>query len=61
MRAEYLTVAVRTDPASRGANGISLLVVEGETPGLERTELKKTGWWASDTAQPSAVRFPGTR
>jgi acyl-CoA dehydrogenase len=50
MRADYITVAVRTDPASRGAAGISLLLVEGHTPGLERTELKKTGWWASDTA-----------
>jgi acyl-CoA dehydrogenase len=50
MRADFITVAVRTDPASRGAAGISLLLVEGHTPGLERTELKKTGWWASDTA-----------
>jgi len=50
LRADFITVAVRTDPASRGAGGISLLLVEGATPGLERTELKKTGWWASDTA-----------
>ncbi len=58
MRADYITVAVRTDPASRGANGISLLLVEGATPGLERTELKKTGWWASDTAH---LRFTDCR
>ena len=58
MRADYITVAVRTDPASRGANGISLLLVEGNSPGLERTELKKTGWWASDTAH---LRFTDCR
>ena len=51
MRADYLTVAVRTDPDNKGAGGISLLLVEGDTPGLSRTELKKMGWWASDTAQ----------
>jgi len=50
MRADYFTVAVRTDPANRGAGGISSLVIEGNTPGLTRTELKKMGWWASDTA-----------
>lgn len=58
MRADFITVAVRTDPASRGASGISLLLVEGDTPGLERTELKKTGWWASDTAH---LRFERCR
>jgi acyl-CoA dehydrogenase len=58
MRADFLTVAVRTDPAGRGAAGISLLLVDGDTPGLERTALKKTGWWASDTAH---LRFSGCR
>ena len=51
MRADYLTVAVRTNQDNKGAGGISLLLVEGDTPGLTRTELKKMGWWASDTAQ----------
>ena len=50
MRADYYTVAVRTDPEARGAKGLSLLVVEGDTPGLSKTLLKKMGWWASDTA-----------
>ena len=49
MRADYLTVAVRTDPASKGASGLSLLLIEGGTPGLTRSELKKMGWWSSDT------------
>jgi acyl-CoA dehydrogenase len=51
MRADYFTVAVRTDPGNRGAGGVSSLVIDGNTPGLTRTALKKMGWWASDTAQ----------
>jgi acyl-CoA dehydrogenase len=58
LRADYLTVAVRTDPAARGARGLSLLVVEGDTPGLTRTPLAKMGWWASDTAH---LRFDDCR
>ncbi|MEJ8847891.1 acyl-CoA dehydrogenase family protein [Variovorax rhizosphaerae] len=50
MRADFLTVAVRTNPAVKGASGISALLVEGNTPGLTRTALKKMGWWSSDTA-----------
>ncbi|MBI5256533.1 MAG: acyl-CoA dehydrogenase family protein [Burkholderiales bacterium] len=50
MRADFITCAVRTEPGSKGPNGISALLIEGDTPGLERTELKKMGWWASDTA-----------
>ncbi len=50
IRADYLTVAVRTNPADKGAGGISFLLVEGNTPGLTRTPLKKMGWWVSDTA-----------
>src|ERR1700716_432076 len=48
MRADYLTVAVRT--GGEGAGGVSLLLIPGDTPGLSRTKLKKMGWWASDTA-----------
>src|ERR1700739_3655759 len=48
MRADYITVAVRT--GGEGAGGVSLLLIEGDTPGLSRTKLKKMGWWASDTA-----------
>jgi acyl-CoA dehydrogenase len=58
MRADFITVAVRTDPASKGAQGISVLLVDGDTPGLERTELEKMGWWASDTAH---LRFENCR
>src|ERR1041384_12715 len=48
MRADYLTVAVRT--GGEGASGVSLLLIEGNTPGLPRPKLKKMGWWSSDTA-----------
>lgn len=58
MRADVLTVAVRTDPARGGAQGISALVIEAPTPGLTRTGLKKMGWWASDTAH---LRFENCR
>ncbi|MEJ8853360.1 acyl-CoA dehydrogenase family protein [Variovorax robiniae] len=58
MRADYLTVAVRTNPAVKGASGISALLVEGDTPGLTRTALKKMGWWSSDTAH---LRFDNCR
>lgn len=51
MRADYYTVAVRTDPENRGAGGISLLLIERDTAGFSRRQLDKMGWWASDTAQ----------
>lgn len=48
MRADYISVAVRT--GGSGMGGISLLLMEGDAAGLSRTPLKKMGWWASDTA-----------
>lgn len=48
MRADFITTAVRTGGDGRG--GVSLLVVDGDSPGLARTSLKKMGWWSSDTA-----------
>ena len=58
VRADVITLAVRTEPEQRGPGGISLVVVEGQPKGLERTNLAKTGWWASDTAH---LRFDGVR
>jgi acyl-CoA dehydrogenase len=53
LRADWITLAVRTgtDTAQRGAAGISLIAVPGDTPGISRTPLAKMGWWCSDTAQ----------
>ena len=58
MRADFITVAVRTDPTNNGPGGISALLIDGDTPGLSRTKLDKMGWWASDTAH---LRFEHCR
>lgn len=59
MRADWITAAVRTgDAGAKGAGGISMIVVPGNTPGLHRTELRKMGWWCSDTAH---LRFDNVR
>jgi acyl-CoA dehydrogenase len=51
-RADIVTTAVRTGGPGHG--GISLLVIEQGTPGFTVSrKLKKTGWWASDTAELS--------
>ena len=50
VKADQLTCLVRTGGA--GAHGISLLIIETDTPGYSTSApLKKTGWWASDTAE----------
>jgi acyl-CoA dehydrogenase len=56
VRADYLTVAVRTGEA--GARGVSLLLVPGDAAGIQRSALKKMGWHCSDTAQ---IRFENVR
>ena len=48
MRADFLTTAVRTGGPGRG--GMSMLLIDAHAPGVSRTPLHKTGWWASDTA-----------
>jgi len=56
-RADFVTAAVRT--GGPGHAGISLVVIERGTPGFEVSKkLKKTGWWASDTAE---LRFDACR
>jgi len=50
VRADYYTVAVRT--GAPGFAGISLLLIEKGTAGFTvGRQLKKMGWWASDTAE----------
>lgn len=48
MRADLITTAVRT--GGSGLEGISILAIEGDAPGLTRRPLEKMGWWCSDTA-----------
>ena len=50
MRASFFLVGART--GGPGMNGVSLFLVDAETPGFTRTELeRKMGWWCSDTTQ----------
>jgi acyl-CoA dehydrogenase len=59
MRADYITVAVRTgEVGSKGSGGISMILVPADVDGLSRTRLEKMGWWCSDTAH---LRFDNVR
>ena len=58
MRADWITVAVRTDPKNKGPMGISMLMVPGNAVGLSRSPLQKMGWLCSDTAH---LRFDSVR
>jgi len=51
---DFIVTVVKTDP-SKGANGISLLVIDRNAEGVSATKLKKLGWHASDTAELSFV------
>jgi acyl-CoA dehydrogenase len=55
MRADWITMAVRTEGAGKG---ISMIVVPGDAAGLSRHKLDKMGWWCSDTAH---LRMDGVR
>ena len=59
---DFVTLTVKTNgPSSRpdaGANGISLIVVDLDSPGITRTKLNKMGWHSSDTAE---IRFDEVR
>jgi alkylation response protein AidB-like acyl-CoA dehydrogenase len=47
---DYLIVAAKTDPSDK-YKGISLFVVDRDTPGISATKLDKLGWRASDTGE----------
>jgi acyl-CoA dehydrogenase len=47
-------VAAKTDPQARGSRGISMFLIEKDTPGFTVSKkLRKTGWLCSDTAELS--------
>ncbi len=48
--ADYLVVAAKTDPESKH-KGMSIFMIDRETPGISVTKLDKLGWRASDTAE----------
>jgi len=47
---DYLIVAAKTDPDSKHA-GMSIFVMDRDTPGISATKLDKLGWKASDTGE----------
>jgi alkylation response protein AidB-like acyl-CoA dehydrogenase len=47
---DYLVVAAKTDPEA-GHNGMSMFIMDRDTPGISATKLDKLGWRASDTAE----------
>ncbi|TYA86766.1 acyl-CoA dehydrogenase family protein [Seonamhaeicola marinus] len=56
---DYLVVAAKTTPEI-GNKGISIFVIDRETPGVSATKLDKLGWRASDTGEIAFdnVRIP---
>lgn len=48
IKADFFTVAVRT--GGEGMGGVSLLLVEKNTPGVSTRRMKTQGWWISNTA-----------
>jgi len=49
---DYLVVSAKTHPDQKH-RGISMFLVDRETPGLSATKLDKLGWRASDTGEIS--------
>ena len=47
---DYMVVAAKTNP-ELGNKGISMFIVDSDTPGITSSKLDKLGWRASDTAE----------
>ncbi|TAI46715.1 acyl-CoA dehydrogenase family protein [Flagellimonas allohymeniacidonis] len=47
---DYLIIAAKTEPDLRN-KGISIFLIDRDTPGVSATKLDKLGWRASDTAE----------
>ncbi|MFZ3574015.1 acyl-CoA dehydrogenase family protein [Tenacibaculum finnmarkense] len=47
---DYLVVAAKTNPQEKH-KGMSIFIVDRDTPGISATKLDKLGWRASDTAE----------
>ena len=47
---DYIVLAAKTNP-SAGNKGISILIVDLDSPGVSANKLNKLGWRASDTAE----------
>lgn len=47
---DYLVVAAKTNPEDKH-KGMSIFIMDRDTPGISSTKLDKLGWRASDTAE----------
>lgn len=56
---DYLVVSAKTNP-EMGHKGISIFIMDRDTPGVSASKLDKLGWRASDTAEIAFdnVRIP---
>ncbi len=50
VNSDYIVAAVKTDPDAK-AKGISMMIIDRDTPGVSATKLRKLGWHASDTGE----------
>lgn len=50
--ADYIVVAAKTAPEEKH-RGMSMFVIDADTPGVQATKLNKLGWRASDTGELS--------
>ena len=48
---DFITVACRTEPDSKGSSGLSLIIVDREAAGVSANKLEKIGWHSSDTGE----------
>jgi len=53
---DYIIAAVRT--GGPGPKGVSMVIIDRETPGISASKLKKMGWHASDTGE---IHFDNVR
>jgi alkylation response protein AidB-like acyl-CoA dehydrogenase len=49
---DFIVTVVKTDPTAK-SKGISLLVIDLDSPGITKTKIDKLGWRSSDTAELS--------
>ena len=56
---DYLVVSAKTNPEAKG-RGISMFLIDRDTPGVSASKLDKLGWRASDTGEIAFdnVRIP---
>lgn len=48
VNSDFIIAAVKTNPEQKG---MSMLIIDRDTPGIRATKLKKLGWHASDTGE----------